>query len=116
MTNITQEIPRGDRWIVPVSVTITDDDTFSWSGILAKCEVRNADDLSLFATLTPTADLSVTGSATFTLELTGVQTITKNIGDKMVADLVIYRASPTFGPHRLIVFELNVVRRITVTT
>jgi hypothetical protein len=58
----------------------------------------------------------VTGAATFTLELTGAQTITKNIGDKMVADLVIYRTSPTFGPHTLVVFQLNIVRRITTTT
>jgi hypothetical protein len=116
MTNVTQEIPRGDRWLVPVTVTIPDDDTFSWSGILAKCEVRNADDLSLFVTLTPTADLSVAGAATFTLELTGAQTITKDIGDKLVADLVIYRTSPTFGPHTLIVFQLSIVRRITTTT
>ncbi len=116
MTNITQEIPRGDRWIVPVSVTIPDDSTFDWTGIEAKCEVRDASDNTIFQTLTPAANLSVAGTATFTLELTGAQTITRDIGDKLVADLVIWRTSPTFGPHTLVVFQLNITRRITTTT
>jgi hypothetical protein len=116
MTNITQEIPRGDRWIVPVSVTITDDAAYDWTGVLAKCEVRDAVDNSIFVTLTPTANLDTAGKAIFTLELTGAQTITRDIGDKLVADLVIYRVSPTFGPHTLVVFQLNIVRRITTTT
>ena len=116
MTNITLEIPRGDRWIVPVSVTIPDDATFDWTGVQAKCEVRDAGDQSLVFTLTPAANLSTAGTAVFTLELTGAQTITRSIGDKLVADLVVWRTSPTWGPHTLVVFQLNIVRRITTTT
>lgn len=116
MTTITNEIPRGDRWLVPVTVTIPDDPSFDWTGIQGKCEVRNADDLSLLYTLTLTPDLSVVGAATFTAELTGAQTITLDIDDRLVADVVIWRTSPTFGPHTLLKFNLTIVRRITVTT
>jgi hypothetical protein len=99
-----------------VSVTIPDDAAFDWTGVQAKCEVRDASDNPIFQTLTPAANLSVAGTATFTLELTGAQTITRDIGDKLVADLVIWRTSPTFGPHTLVVFQLNITRRITTTT
>ncbi len=116
MTTVTNDIPRGDRWIVPVSVTIPDDATFDWTGIQAKCEVRDASDNTIFQTLTPAANLSVAGTATFTLELTGAQTIALDIGDKLIADVVIWRTSPTFGPHTLMKFNLSIVRRITVTT
>jgi hypothetical protein len=116
MNTISQSIPKGDRWLVPVTVTIPDDTDFDWSGILAKCEIRFANSSTLFATLTPSADLSVVGSATFVLELTGAQTIGLTIGDNLVGDLVVYRSSPVFGPHTLVTLALNVVRRITLTT
>lgn len=116
MTTITNDIPRGDRWIVPVTVTITEDPAFDWTGIQGKCEVRNADDLSLIYTLPLTGDLSTTGAVTFKPELTGAQTIALNIGDRLVADVVIWRTSPVFGPHTLMKFNLSIVRRITVTT
>lgn len=116
ITVISQDIPRGDRWIVPITVTIPDNSVFDWTGILSKCEIRYANSSVLYATLTPAADLSVSGSATFVLELTGSQTIALTIGDKLVGDLVVYRASPVFGPHTLVTLSLNVVRRITLTT
>lgn len=116
MTTVTNDIPRGDRWIVPITVTIPDDPAFDWTGIQGKCEVRNADDLSLIHTLTLTADLTTAGAATFKPELTGAQTIVLDIGDKLIADVVIWRTSPVFGPHTLMKFNLSIVRRITVTT
>jgi hypothetical protein len=115
MTTVTNDIPRGDRWIVPITVTIPDDEAFDWTGIQGKCEIRDADDLSLLYTLSLSPNLATAGAATFTPELTGAETITRDIGDRLVADVVIWRTSPTFGPHTLMKFNLSIVRRITVT-
>lgn len=116
MTTVTNEIPRGDRWLAPITVTIPNDSTFDWTGIQGKCEFRDADNLALVQTVLLTPDLNTPGAAIFKPELTGEQTIALDVGERLAADVVIWRTSPVFGPHTLMRFNLSIIRRITVTT
>jgi hypothetical protein len=114
MTTNYTECPKGDRWIQTVTVSVPDQPAFSWTGITARCQLRKAADDSLVKTLTPTADLTVTGKATFIVELTGSETDALALGDVLMGDLVLARTSPTFGPHTPILFAVKIVRRFTL--
>lgn len=108
------ECPKGDRWIQTVTISVPDQPAFLWTGITARCQLRKSTDDSLVKTLTPTADLSVVGKATFVLELTGNETDALTLGDLLMGDLVVARTSPTFGPHAPIQFAVKITRRFTL--
>ena len=114
MTTNYTECPKGDRWIQTVTISVPDQPAFSWTGITARCQLRKEADDSLFKTLTPTADLTVAGKATFTVELTGSESASLSLGDVLIGDLVVTRTSPAFGPHTPILFVTKITRRFTL--
>lgn len=112
MTTRFYTVPKGDRWIQPIVVSIPSQPAFSWVGITARAQFRLPNE-TLVKTITPTADLSVAGKASFILELTGAETGSQDIGTTIMGDIVLTRTSPVFGPHAPIGFSIKIERRIT---
>lgn len=101
---------RGDVWNGETFTVTSAGFDFSAPGTVAKMQVRDKPDGTVYLTLTPAVSYPGLGIMTFTMAFTGTQTAAFP-AQVLVSDIQI--SSATFGPYTIRSYQFNILKDVT---
>jgi len=112
---VKYSVKKGDLFTGPTITVNHSDPTFDFTGCVIASDLRASPPaLELLYAFVITPDFSTLGQVSFSLTIPGSVTFALPVAP-LVADVVISRDTPSFGPYTIFDLELTVLNRITHT-